>query len=502
MQYELFLEKTPYEDFEIFNENVFSKFAQGAAQGYQSGKEFAQGDFEKFAGRAQAAIQKGSQFADYMSKKTGVSPALALAMTVAGITGGASALPMAAIMYFARKHINQMLVNPVSNLVDLAFDAADKKKQQNFQYQSSSQPQMPQYDSKKSQRMKRQTMPIDFSSLNEPKQGKNYRKRQERKKQYQDFLRSYGKYESNQNISFKDWLFVEEEKEGWMDWGARMLGKGIGAVGGAVVGYSKSVLNALGNRIKEIYDYVSGNPRQAVKLASIVGLSMLTGAVVGKISHDVVSAVSNKISGVTGVNAGDVHNSVSQAAGLSEKGAGDFSGSASSGDFGSPEQGFSGGMGFYGKDINTNQNMSGTGDFSGGMGTYGQDFGGSHADAAIQAKSGATQATFDAKAQATRDLLKAQDAQMDAEMDAEMNAALAPQQDMKNMMNALRNNLGVKSHSLNTSGIPHGMKIDLNGDGIPDNPSTSYFNTNNKIYYGDDGKPLWKWDGKNIIKLK
>jgi hypothetical protein len=460
MQHELFLEKTPYLDFEIFSEDVFSKFAQGASQGYESGKKFAEGDFAKFADRAKQAIAKSSQFADHMSKTTGVSPPLALAMTMAGVTGGASALPMAAIMYFARKHINKMLVNPVSNLVDLAFDSASNKNQKKLMptisdFQEPDDDYMP-YQPKK----KRKMMPIDASSWEKvnysPKKIERLRKREQKRKDWQQFMSKYNRFESHENLSFKNWLLFEEEQEGWLDYGARMLGKGVGAVGGAVVGYGKSIMNALGNRIKEIYQYVSGNPREAVKLASIVGLSMLTGAVVGKISHDVVNAVSNKISGVTGVNPDEVHNSVSQASGI-EKGSGDFSGgSSSSGDFGGSDQG---------------------------------------ASSAVQAKSDAVQATVDAKSDAAQNT-------MNAKKDIFGRFISPEKQETQNLFRAIRKTFGGNSPQIHTSGIPHGMTIDMNGDGIPDNRMSDYYNKLDKTYYGANGQPEWKFDGKNIIKLK
>jgi hypothetical protein len=68
-------------------------------------------------------------------------------------------------------------------------------------------------------------------------------------------------------------------------------------------------------------------------MAAIVGVSMATGGFVGKISHDLVQAVSDKIASViANVPAEEIHNTVSNMA--LEKGSGDFSdGSESSGDF-------------------------------------------------------------------------------------------------------------------------------------------------------------------------
>ena len=133
-----------------------------------------------------------------------------------------------------------------------------------------------------------------------------------------------------ENLSFKEWLELDE---GWMDWLASKTGKVLGAGAGYIYGFGKNLLQGLGNRIKEIYSYITKNPREATKMAAIVGTAMLTGGVVGKISHDVVNAVSNKISGIIhGVNPTEVHQTVSQ---ISPDGSGDFKGgTSSSGDFG------------------------------------------------------------------------------------------------------------------------------------------------------------------------
>ena len=234
MQYDILLEKTPYDDFEAFNEAVFDNFTKGISQGFQSGKDFAEGDFKKFESRAQYAISKGSEFANYISKQTGVSPALALAMTMAGITGGASALPMAAVMYFARKHVNKMLQNPVSKLVDMGFDAFAGQNQNQNQNQNAPKSNFSQQPFRANKRNRAQP------NFKPNFQNKSYTPAQlanrERKRQLAQAFAP--KFES---ISFKEWLNQFEStvassgnKESWLDWGARQIGHGIGAVSGAI----------------------------------------------------------------------------------------------------------------------------------------------------------------------------------------------------------------------------------------------------------------------------
>jgi hypothetical protein len=55
---------------------------------------------------------------------------------------------------------------------------------------------------------------------------------------------------------------------------------------------------------------------------------------------------------------------------------------------------------------------------------------------------------------------------------------------------------------LNTSGVPHGTSIDMDGDGRPDNPQENYFNTSDRTYYGKGGKAVWTWDGENLHQVK
>ena len=120
---ELYMERTPYEDFEMLSEAIWDSFTKGMKKSFRKSSSYGQKNYAQFGGVVNKAIAGGQSMANYMSKKTGVSPALALALTVAGMTGGASAIPMGAIMYFTRKHMNKFLGGHVSALVDKGFDA-------------------------------------------------------------------------------------------------------------------------------------------------------------------------------------------------------------------------------------------------------------------------------------------------------------------------------------------------------------------------------------------
>lgn len=61
---------------------------------------------------------------------------------------------------------------------------------------------------------------------------------------------------------------------------------------------------------------------------------------------------------------------------------------------------------------------------------------------------------------------------------------------------------GIKMRDLRASGIPHGQEIDVDGDGQPNNPTTNYFNTGDRTFYGKGGKALWTFDGHEIHQVR
>jgi hypothetical protein len=221
-----------------------------------------------------------------------------------------------------------------------------------------------------------------------------------------------------ENFSFKEWLLTEKEK-GWGDWIAKKTGQIVGAGAGYIYGFSSSLLKSLGDRISDVVKYISSNPRQATKMAAIVGVAMLTGGIVGRISHDVVDAVSSKISQVMpSADPQDIQSTMVQV---------------------------------------------------------------SPAQDAVDAKSQATQHAVAAK----RDIF---------------GRMISPDaQETKNLFRAMKDTFGGNSHELKMGSIPHGMTVDMNGDGIPDNPTFNYYNKTDHTFYGSDGKPEWRFDGKNII---
>lgn len=223
------------EAFLRFNESAYDSFVGGVKSGYANQMAKEDAAYAKYADIAKQALNKSQDFAKFMEEKTGISPILAITLTAAGITGGASAIPMSALMYFARKYYTKGLSTAVSYGVDKAFDAVAGKQQPQLQPES---------------------------------------------------------------FSFREWLMTEEEKEGWVDYLARHAGYGVGAIGGAVASLVKNVYNTVASRMKELKDYIAQNPRQITKIALTIGLAAATGGVVGKVSKDIVNAVGDKIKGL------------------------------------------------------------------------------------------------------------------------------------------------------------------------------------------------------------
>jgi len=261
------------------NEAMGEKFMTGMRTGFtdQMAKEDAA--FAKYADAAKSALGKAQEFAGFIEKKTGLSPMLTVSLVAAGLTGGASSIPMAALMYFARRYYTKGLGKMVDIGVDTLADAGQKV----FGGAKQGQPQL-----------------------------------------------------QPEHFNFKSWLMTEEEKEGWGDWIAGKVGYGVGAVGGAFAALVKNVYNTVASRMKELASFIAQNPRQAAKIALTIGLAAATGGVVGKLSKDVVNAVGAKIQSLLpqGSDLAQVQQAI-----VPEAGAGDFDGgSASGGDLASGAQ--------------------------------------------------------------------------------------------------------------------------------------------------------------------
>jgi hypothetical protein len=233
------------------NEAFFDSMGKGYSQGYEDQKALEDKAYEKYAGAAQKALDGAKGMADMIQQKTGLSPALTLSLVAAGITGGTSALPMAALMYFARKYYVQGLSKVVSKGVDTAADLVQHLRN---------------IKNKKAPQLQPEWA----------------------------------------DITFREWLSFQEAEQGWGDWLGQKIGYGAGRVAGAVSGLVGNVVGTIKRRLGELKDYITSNPRQAAKIALTLGLAAATGGVVGKLSKDLVHAVGEKVQALMPQQASDV----------------------------------------------------------------------------------------------------------------------------------------------------------------------------------------------------
>jgi hypothetical protein len=482
---ELYMERTPYEDFEMLNEAIWDSFTKGMKKSFAKSSSYGEKNYGQFGSFINKAIANGQGMANYMSQKTGVSPALALALTVAGLTGiasagltgGASAIPMGAVMYFTRKHMNKLLGSQVGKLVDKGFDAFGKSPEKKDVEKQQTSPnksvkKRPYDPSSFEGKWPKNMMPYIRQQASPPIEPRTITPNVQPQSSY---FGNFGNIDNHTTfsaprfenfLSFKEWLVNEE---GWADSIAKKAGQYIGAGAGYVYGFGKSLLKSVGDRIRDVISYISTNPRQATKMAAIVGVAMLTGGIVGKISHSVVDAVTSKISQIMPhVDPQDLQSTMAQV---------------------SPVQ-----------------------DAVAAKSQVAQD--------AVAAKSQAAQDAVDAKSQAVQHpankFIPDSDVDKQRLADEIKNAADRPtgydrfgrsladlhdKAETKNLFRAMKDAFGGNSHELKMGSLPHGMTVDMNGDGIPDNPTFNYYNKTDHTFYGSDGKPEWKFDGKNIMPV-
>lgn len=181
-------------------------------------------NYEKYADVAKQALAKAGDTAKMLSQKTGVPLPLATALVAAGITGGPTAIPFAALLYF----IKQPLIKGANKAFDATWDA----------------------------------------SASAVQGAKNALGRQQPQLQPESFR-----------------AFVEAES--WGDWAGEKLGGAAGSVAGKVAGYGGKIAGAVGSRIKEIAQFAKNNPKEIARMAFLVGAGAAIGAGVGKITHEV-----------------------------------------------------------------------------------------------------------------------------------------------------------------------------------------------------------------------
>lgn len=190
-------------------------------------------DYDKYADVAKQALAKASDTAKTLSAKTRIPLPLATALIAAGITGGPTAIPFAALLYF----VKQPLMKGANKGFDATWDAgAAAVRGARKALGGQTQPQL-------------------------------------------------------QPESFR--AFVEADS--WGDWAGKKLGGVAGTVAGRATGYGSKIASSIGSRAKEIGQWAKGNPKEVARMLFLVGAGAAIGAGVGRVTHDVQDIILQKI---------------------------------------------------------------------------------------------------------------------------------------------------------------------------------------------------------------
>ena len=215
------------------DEGFFDSLKKGYGQGYQQARQGVEQNYDRYADAARQALSKAGGVAKTLSQKTGVPLPLATALLAAGITGGPTAVPFAALLYF----VKQPLMKGANKAFDATWDTGAKVAGRVGQAVAPAQAPKPAFE------------------------------------------------------SFR--AFVEADT--WGDWAGEKAGGAAGRVAGNVSGYGQKIAGTLGQRASEIGQWAKGNPKEVARMLFLVGAGAVIGAGVGKLTHDVKDMIVQKI---------------------------------------------------------------------------------------------------------------------------------------------------------------------------------------------------------------
>jgi hypothetical protein len=221
---------------EKYDEAFLDSMTKSFKANYNQAQQGVDQNYEKYSNVAKQALAKAGGTAKLLSQKTGVPLPLATALVAAGITGGPTAIPFAALLYF----VKQPLMKGANKAFDASWDTGAKAVQGVRNAVSRNQPQ-PQA----------QLQPESFRA------------------------------------------FIEADS--WGDWAGQKLGGAAGTFAGNLAGYGGKIAGSIGGRIKEIGQYAKNNPKEVARMAFLVGAGAAIGAGVGKLTHDVQDLIVQKI---------------------------------------------------------------------------------------------------------------------------------------------------------------------------------------------------------------
>jgi len=218
---------------EKYEEAFLDSMTKSFKANYDQAQQGAGQNYEKYADVAKQALSKAGDTAKMLSQKSGVPLPLATALIAAGMTGGPTAIPFAALLYF----VKQPLMKGANKAFDATWDAGAKA----------------------------------VRGVRDDVSG--------------------GVRPQLQPESFR--AFVEADS--WGDWAGEKLGGAAGTVAGNLAGYGGKVASSIGSRMKEIGQYAKDNPKELARFAFLVGAGAAIGAGVGKITHEVKDFIMEKI---------------------------------------------------------------------------------------------------------------------------------------------------------------------------------------------------------------
>jgi len=217
---------------EKYDEAFLDSMTNSFKGNYNQAQQKVNKNYENYSEVAKKVLAKAVDTAKMLSQKTGVPLPLATALVAAGISGGPTAIPFAALLYFVR----QPLMKSANKAFDASWNAGSNAIQGAKNAVAGKQPQL-------------------------------------------------------QPESFKAFI----EAESWGDWAGEKLGGAAGTVAGNVSGYGGKIASSIASRIKEITQYAKNNPKEIARMAFLVGAGAAIGAGVGKLTHDVQDLIVQKI---------------------------------------------------------------------------------------------------------------------------------------------------------------------------------------------------------------
>jgi hypothetical protein len=267
-------------------EGFFDSMKQGFKKNYSSAvsNDEIPADYESFASKAIPAIKKASEKSKEYSEKLGIPLTLATTIISAGIVGGPTVVPFAAMMYFVRK--------PVNKIAGAAFDKGIEK----FQQRQQPQQQQPQQQTQPSRlilpgdgKAQQQTSRLILPGSDNWNGGK-----------IPNRLEHWINFEDYKNMrDFQEgWLgdkiksvgnFIGKGEDYWKNTGSDKVGGAIGSTAGYLSGKavksSTKIVNSIKSSINSLSQFASENKLELSKAAFLMSVGFILGSGIGAVGN-------------------------------------------------------------------------------------------------------------------------------------------------------------------------------------------------------------------------